>query len=48
VGRSVTVAATVPFTTWLMKRFVDGVPAEAEEAAMSDVRGRHRDGSPAS
>jgi multiple sugar transport system permease protein len=38
----VNVAATVPFTTWLMKGFVDGVPAELEEAAMIDGCGRLR------
>jgi multiple sugar transport system permease protein len=38
----VNVAATVPFTTWLMKGFVDGVPAELEEAAMMDGCGRLR------
>ncbi|MHA6632021.1 carbohydrate ABC transporter permease [Pseudonocardia sichuanensis] len=38
----VNVAATVPFTTWLMKGFVDGVPGEVEEAAMIDGCGRLR------
>jgi multiple sugar transport system permease protein len=38
----VNVAATVPFTTWLMKGFVDGVPVEVEEAAMIDGCGRLR------
>ncbi|APU15929.1 carbohydrate ABC transporter permease [Actinoalloteichus fjordicus] len=38
----VNVAATVPFTTWLMKSFVDGVPFEIEEAAMIDGCGRLR------
>jgi multiple sugar transport system permease protein len=32
----VNTAATVPFTTWLMKGFVDAVPAEIEQAAMID------------
>ncbi|RBM19190.1 carbohydrate ABC transporter permease [Prauserella sp. PE36] len=38
----VNVAATVPFTTWLMKGFVDAIPAEIEEAAMIDGCGRLR------
>ncbi|PWV77130.1 multiple sugar transport system permease protein [Prauserella marina] len=38
----VNVAATVPFTTWLMKGFVDGIPGEIEEAAMIDGCGRLR------
>lgn len=32
----VNIAATVPFTTWLMKSFVDGVPEDLEQAAMVD------------
>lgn len=32
----INVAATVPFTTWLMKGFVDGAPIEIEHAAMVD------------
>ena len=30
------VAAVVPFTIWLLRGFVDGVPIELEEAAMVD------------
>lgn len=30
------VGASVPFTVWMLKGFVDGVPAELEEAAMID------------
>ncbi|MDT0268624.1 carbohydrate ABC transporter permease [Streptomyces sp. DSM 44915] len=36
----VNTAATVPFTTWLMKGFVDAVPREIEQAAMIDGCGR--------
>ncbi|MDX2917522.1 MULTISPECIES: carbohydrate ABC transporter permease [Streptomyces] len=36
----VNTAATVPFTTWLMKGFVDAVPVEIEQAAMIDGCGR--------
>ncbi|WP_062217620.1 carbohydrate ABC transporter permease [Streptomyces sp. NBRC 109706] len=36
----VNIAATVPFTTWLMKGFVDAVPVEIEQAAMIDGCGR--------
>ncbi len=32
----VNIAATVPFTTWLMKGFIDSVPVEIEQAAMID------------
>jgi multiple sugar transport system permease protein len=32
----VNIAATVPFTTWLMKGFIDSVPVEIEHAAMID------------
>lgn len=38
----VNVAATVPFTTWLMKGFIDGVPVEIEQAAMIDGCSRLR------
>ncbi|MBN9796496.1 MULTISPECIES: carbohydrate ABC transporter permease [Pseudonocardia] len=38
----VNIAATVPFTTWLMKGFVDSVPAELEQSAMIDGCGRLR------
>lgn len=36
----VNIAATVPFTTWLMKGFVDAIPEEMEQAAMIDGCGR--------
>jgi multiple sugar transport system permease protein len=32
----VNTAATVPFTTWMMKGFVDGIPTEIEDAAQVD------------
>lgn len=38
----VNVAATVPFTTWLMKGFIDTVPVEIEHAAMIDGCSRLR------
>lgn len=38
----VNVAATVPFTTWLMKGFVDGIPVEIEHSAMVDGCSRLR------
>lgn len=38
----VNVAATVPFTTWLMKGFIDSVPVEIEHAAMIDGCSRLR------
>lgn len=38
----VNVAATVPFTTWLMRGFIDSVPVEIEQAAMIDGCSRLR------
>ena len=38
----VNIAATVPFTTWLMKGFIDTVPIEIEQAAMIDGCSRLR------
>lgn len=38
----VNIAATVPFTTWLMKGFIDSVPVEIEQAAMIDGCSRMR------
>jgi len=38
----VNIAATVPFTTWLMKGFIDSVPPEIEQAAMIDGCSRLR------
>lgn len=38
----VNIAATVPFTTWLMKGFIDSVPVEIEQAAMIDGCSRLR------
>ncbi|MCI9887936.1 carbohydrate ABC transporter permease [Micrococcales bacterium 31B] len=37
-----TIGATLPFTTWILKGFVDGVPFELEEAAMIDGCSRWR------
>ncbi|HEY9214888.1 MAG TPA: carbohydrate ABC transporter permease [Ancylobacter sp.] len=34
------VAATLPFSTWMLKSFVDDLPREIEEAAMIDGRSR--------
>jgi multiple sugar transport system permease protein len=34
------VAATLPFSTWMLKSFVDDLPREIEEAAMVDGRSR--------
>lgn len=34
------VAATLPFSTWMLKSFVDDLPRELEEAAMMDGRSR--------
>ncbi|EFK06983.1 ABC transporter, permease protein [delta proteobacterium NaphS2] len=34
------VAVTLPFSTWMLKSFVDDVPREIEEAAMLDGRSR--------
>ncbi|NMC48085.1 MAG: carbohydrate ABC transporter permease [Desulfovibrio sp.] len=34
------VAATLPFSTWMLKSFVDDLPREIEEAAMLDGRSR--------
>ncbi len=34
------VAATMPFSTWMLKSFVDDLPREIEEAAMIDGRSR--------
>ncbi|NEU99594.1 carbohydrate ABC transporter permease [Bradyrhizobium uaiense] len=34
------VAATVPFSTWMLKSFVDDLPREIEEAAMVDGQSR--------
>ncbi len=34
------VAVTLPFSTWLLKSFVDDLPREIEEAAMIDGRSR--------
>ncbi len=34
------VAATLPFSTWMIKSFVDDLPREIEEAAMIDGRSR--------
>lgn len=34
------VAVTLPFSTWMLKSFVDDVPREVEEAAMIDGRSR--------
>lgn len=34
------VAATLPFSTWMLKSFVDEIPREIEEAAMVDGRSR--------
>jgi multiple sugar transport system permease protein len=36
------VAVTLPFSTWMLKSFVDDVPREVEEAAMIDGMGRMR------
>jgi multiple sugar transport system permease protein len=37
---AVYVAATLPFSTWMLKSFVDDLPREIEEAAMIDGRSR--------
>lgn len=37
---AVYVAITLPFSTWMLKSFVDDVPREVEEAAMVDGRSR--------
>ncbi|OIQ51419.1 Inner membrane ABC transporter permease protein YcjP [Pseudodesulfovibrio hydrargyri] len=34
------VAVTLPFSTWMLKSFVDDLPREIEEAAMIDGRGK--------
>lgn len=34
------VAATLPFSTWMLKSFVDEIPREIEEAAMVDGKSR--------
>jgi len=34
------VAVTLPFSTWMLKSFVDDLPREIEEAAMMDGRSR--------
>ena len=34
------IAATLPFSTWMLKSFVDDLPREIEEAAMIDGRSR--------
>jgi len=36
------VAATLPFSTWMLKSFVDDLPREIEEAAMIDGKSRMR------
>ena len=36
------IAAVVPFTIWMLRGFVAGVPAELEEAAMVDGLSRTR------
>lgn len=36
------VAVTLPFSTWMLKSFVDDLPREVEEAAMLDGRSRLR------